>query len=85
LIAFYRAAAAAVVVAHLAFVLFVVCGGVLVLRRRWVAWLHAPAAAWAVVVELLCPDALTRTTQLVFGTIALAINAVVYWRVLNAR
>jgi hypothetical protein len=55
---FYRAAADAVLAAHLAFVLFVVFGGLLVLRRPKLAWLHLPAVAWAAFVELsgwICP------------------------------
>ena len=54
----YRALADATVVVHLAFVLFVVLGGLLVLRRRWVMWLHLPAAVWGVLIELrgwTCP------------------------------
>ena len=46
------------VVVHAAFVLFVVFGGLLVLRRRRFAWLHLPAAAWGVAVEYsgwICP------------------------------
>ena len=46
------------VLAHAGFVLFVVLGGVLVLRRPWLAWLHLPAVAWGVWVELygaVCP------------------------------
>jgi hypothetical protein len=49
---FYAAAAALVLLAHLAFVLFVVCGAFLVLRRPRLAWLHLPAAAWGVYIEL---------------------------------
>jgi len=47
-----------VVVAHALFVLFVVFGGLAVLRRRQLAWIHLPAAAWGVAFELcgwLCP------------------------------
>ena len=47
-----------VVIVHLAFVVFVLCGGLLVLRWRWIAWLHLPAAAWGAVVEFtgwICP------------------------------
>ncbi len=43
---------------HLLFVLFVVGGGLLVLRWRRVAWVHLPCAAWGAVVELtgwVCP------------------------------
>lgn len=43
---------------HLAFILFVVCGGLLVLRWPRLAWIHLPAAAWGVLIEYanwICP------------------------------
>jgi len=55
---FSRFAADLVLLAHLAFVLFVVLGGWLVLRRHWIAWFHIPAALWGATVELMgwvCP------------------------------
>jgi len=54
----YRLAADALVVFHLAFVLFVMGGGLLALRDRRFAWLHLPAAAWGAGIELaggVCP------------------------------
>jgi hypothetical protein len=54
----YRALADLVVAAHVAFVVFVVLGGLLALRFRRAPWLHLPAAAWGVYVELagrVCP------------------------------
>jgi hypothetical protein len=54
----YRLLADAVVVAHLAFVAFVVIGGALVARRRWVAAVHLPTAVYGVAIELVgftCP------------------------------
>jgi hypothetical protein len=54
----FRLLADAVVVVHLAFVVFVVCGGLLVLWRRWMAFVHLPAAAWGVFIEFsgrICP------------------------------
>lgn len=54
----YSLLADLVVVVHLAFVVFVVLGGLLVLRRGWVAWLHVPAAVWGALIELfgwVCP------------------------------
>ena len=48
----------AVVAAHFAFVVFVVGGGILVLRWPRMAWLHLPAAFWGALVEfanLPCP------------------------------
>ena len=54
----YRAAADAILVAHLAFVLFVVFGAFLVLRWPRFAWLHLPAVVWAAFIEFsgtICP------------------------------
>jgi hypothetical protein len=54
----YRCLADAVVLVHLAFVAFVVAGGVIVLRWPRAAWVHIPAALWGVAVEwsgLVCP------------------------------
>jgi hypothetical protein len=55
---FYRAAADSVLVVHAAFVLFVMLGGLLVLRWAKLAWLHVPAVMWAAFVEFtgrICP------------------------------
>ena len=54
----YRIAADAIVLLHVAFIAFVVLGGLLVLRRPWVAVVHLPAAGWGVLVESfgwICP------------------------------
>jgi hypothetical protein len=54
----YRVMADAVLVAHLAFVVFVVLGGFLVLRWRGLAWVHVPVALWGgaiVITGLTCP------------------------------
>lgn len=43
---------------HLAFVVFVVLGGLLAVRWPKMAWLHLPAAIWGVAVEMFgwyCP------------------------------
>ncbi|HUP92915.1 MAG TPA: DUF2784 domain-containing protein [Solimonas sp.] len=45
------AAADAVLVVHLAFILFVVLGALLVVWRPWIAALHLPALAWGLWVE----------------------------------
>lgn len=42
----------------MSFVLFVVCGGLLALRWRWLIWLHLPAALWGAAIEFggwICP------------------------------
>ena len=48
----------AVLVAHIGFVTFVVLGGLCVLRWPTLAWAHAPAVLWGVLIEyadLVCP------------------------------
>jgi hypothetical protein len=48
----------ALVVFHLAFVVFALLGGLAVLRWPRLAWLHLPAAAWAAWIEFssnVCP------------------------------
>jgi len=55
---FYRLAADAVVLLHLGYVIFIVAGGLLVFRWRWIALLHLPAVAWGVLLEFfgwMCP------------------------------
>jgi hypothetical protein len=54
----YRLAAEAVLLLHLAFIVFAVLGAALTARWRWVVWVHVPAAAWGFFVELtgrVCP------------------------------
>ncbi|MFY9611493.1 MAG: DUF2784 domain-containing protein [Blastocatellia bacterium] len=54
----YQIGADLVVALHFAFVLFVVFGGVLVLKWKRSAWVHIPAALWGVVIEFagwVCP------------------------------
>jgi hypothetical protein len=109
----YRGLADLVLVVHLAFVVFVVLGGLLVLRWPRLAWPHVPAAIWGVLIEytgwicpltplenslrmrggeagysggfiqhyiqpLLYPAGVTRTTQIVLGSVALILNLTVY-------
>jgi hypothetical protein len=54
----FRLLADVTVLLHLAFVVFVVLGGLCVVRWPKTAWLHLPAAAWGAWVELagwICP------------------------------
>ena len=54
----YRLLADLVFLAHLAFVLFVVLGGIAVWWRPKLAWLHLPAVAWGALIEFagwICP------------------------------
>ena len=111
----FRVAADVAVAFHMGFVLFVMVGGLLAFRWRWLMWLHAPAAIWGVVIELggwicpltplenylrersgaaaypgdfiehyilplLYPARLTRGDQVLLGSLALAVNLLVYWR-----
>ncbi len=55
---FYRLAADAVVLLHFGYAIFVVAGGLLVFRWRWIALLHLPAVIWGVLLEFfgwMCP------------------------------
>jgi hypothetical protein len=54
----YRLLANAVVLLHALFIVFIVFGGFLAWRWRWVAVLHVPAAIWGVLIEYrgwICP------------------------------
>lgn len=47
-----------IVLIHFLFILFVILGGFLVIRWRWVIWLHIPCAVWGVLIEYvgwICP------------------------------
>lgn len=55
---FYQLAAEAVLGSHLLFLLFVVFGGLLVVWRPRLAWVHLPALVWGTIVSLMgwiCP------------------------------
>jgi hypothetical protein len=54
----YRIGADLVLVTHLAFIVLVVAGGLVVFRYPWFIWVHIPAAGWGTFVELtgrICP------------------------------
>ena len=54
----YRGFADVVLLVHLAFIIFVLFGGMLALKWSWIPWLHLPAALWAAALEFngwLCP------------------------------
>ena len=54
----YRILANLVVVLHVAFILFAVLGGFLVLRWKRCAWIHLPATIWAALIAFagwVCP------------------------------
>ena len=114
----FRVATDLVVLLHTGFVLFVVLGGLLVLRWRRLAWAHVPAVLWGAMIEFggwicpltplenslrersgmvmyqgdfiehyivlaLYPANITHAWQLVLGSVALAVNAAIYWRVVR--
>ena len=54
----YRVLADAVVYLHFAFILFVILGGIFVIFRPKILWLHIPCVIWGMVIELagfICP------------------------------
>lgn len=54
----YRFLADATAIFHFLFVVFVIAGGLVVLRWPRVAWVHIPAAIWGTLVEVMgwvCP------------------------------
>lgn len=112
----YQRLADLVLCVHAVFALFVLLGGLLVLRETRLAWVHAPAVIWGALIEyagficpltplevglrrrggesgyeggfiehyltrLLYPSGLTRTVQVVLGTLVLVVNLAIYWKV----
>jgi hypothetical protein len=54
----FQAVADLVVLVHLAFIVFVVLGGVLARRWRWIPWVHVPFLLWSALLEFcgwMCP------------------------------
>ena len=54
----YRILADLVLIVHLAFIVFVILGGILVVRKPRLAWLHIPAVIWGAYIEFFdgpCP------------------------------
>ena len=54
----YGLIADALVLLHLGFVIFVIGGGFLAWRWRWLAWAHVPCALWGAAIEFggwICP------------------------------
>jgi hypothetical protein len=114
----YRFLAATVLLLHLGFILFVVAGAALVLRRRRLLPLHLAAVAWGIAIEvtgaacpltaleirlrllagaagyaggfvdhylvgLIYPAGLTRGMQWLLAAAVLALNALMYVRILR--
>lgn len=54
----YHLAANTIAILHLAFIVFVVLGGIAVLKWPWLMWIHLPAAIWGSLIEFAgwyCP------------------------------
>lgn len=54
----FSALADLVVVLHLVFIIFSVLGGLLVIWKKWIVWIHIPAAFWGTFIIILgwsCP------------------------------
>lgn len=54
----FKLAASALALLHLGFILFVVLGGLLLLKWPRMMWLHVPAAVWGALIEFAgwyCP------------------------------
>ena len=54
----FRLAAEAVLLIHLAFIVFALFGAAVAVRWRWIVAVHLPAAAWGFFIELtgrVCP------------------------------
>jgi hypothetical protein len=116
----YQGLAAAVLLLHLGFIVFVVAGAALVVRRPRLLPLHLAAVAWGIAVEvtgaacpltalenrlrllagaagyaggfvdhylvaLIYPAGLTRGMQALLAAVVLALNAVLYARIVRAR
>ena len=72
----YKVAADIVVLLHLAFIVFVVAGGILVFRWSKVAWFHIPMLMWGALVEFtgwICPlTPLENNLRLASGNVGYA-------------
>lgn len=54
----YRIVADFLVILHLVFICFVIAGGLMVIKWRWIIFLHIPAAIWGILIEFygwICP------------------------------
>ena len=55
---FFRICADLLLIIHLLFIMFVIGGGFLVIRKRYVLFIHLPAALWGTLIEFygwICP------------------------------
>ena len=47
----YRLLADTLVLLHFGFIVFVLAGGLLLVWKRWLIWLHLPSVLWAILLE----------------------------------
>ena len=55
---FYKILADLIVIIHLTFIIFALLGGLLLLWRKWIIYIHLPAAIWITVIVIqgwICP------------------------------
>lgn len=87
----YRLLADITLILHLCFIVFVIFGGLLVLYRRFVLWLHLPALVWGILIEffgITCPlttlenylRGLGGETGYEGGFIEHYVSTLVYWQ-----
>jgi hypothetical protein len=108
-----------IIVIHFGFILFVIFGGILVLKYHNLVWFHLPAALWGALIELfewycpltiyenhlrsasgegydsgfiehylipvIYPSGLTREIQIGLGSIVVAVNLFIYFRLVMLR
>jgi hypothetical protein len=54
----YSLLADLIILLHFMFILFVLCGGLLVLKWKWLIFIHIPAAIYGILIEIeswVCP------------------------------
>jgi len=54
----YQISADFIVLLHFTFIVFVLGGGILVIKWRWIIWLHIPAVIWGALISFfgwICP------------------------------
>lgn len=68
----YQLAADFIVLLHFAFIVFVLFGGFMLFKWRWLAWIQVPAATWGALISLIgwtCPlTPMENQLRLVAGT-----------------
>jgi hypothetical protein len=87
----YRLLADLTFLAHFCFVIFTIFGGLLVLRRRFVLWLHLPTVFWGILIEFFSVTCPLTTLENYFlqlggeagyesGFIEHYVSTIIYWQ-----